>query len=117
MRDAALAHVQLPFLILLEQAPQIVKRRNFIVLFVALLVTVVVITLIFFNDPSSRTFTLSNGDTLIFRGLSVGTNHNHCFGNLLQRMAARLPGSVTNCRTSRLVPIMRPMSSGEAKKA
>jgi hypothetical protein len=40
----------------------------------------------------SRTFRLADGSELTFRATTVGTNHSYCFGNVFQRIAARIPG-------------------------
>jgi hypothetical protein len=46
------------------------------------------------RDTQARTFLLADGSQLTFRAITVGTNHSYCFGNVFQRVAARIPGKL-----------------------
>jgi hypothetical protein len=46
------------------------------------------------HNTDARTFRLADGSQLTFRAVTVGTNHTYCFGNVFQRIAARIPGKL-----------------------
>lgn len=66
-------------------------------LLVVLLLLVAGTGLLFWSVTSpvrGTAFVLANGEQIIFRDLSVGSNSTHCYGNIFQRMAARIPGPI-----------------------
>src|SRR5687767_8565790 len=68
------------------------KRRTLLFLFSLLVVGVGAFVWKSSREAPARTFLLADGSQLTFRGITIGTNHSHCLGNPLQRMAARIPG-------------------------
>jgi hypothetical protein len=44
------------------------------------------------RDARAESFVMLDGSRIAFQAVTVGTNQSHCFGNVFQRMAARIPG-------------------------
>ena len=70
------------------------KRRSLLILSFLLVAGVGLFISDALHHRHSRTFPLSDGSQLTFRAITVGTNHSYCFGNVFQRIAARIPGNL-----------------------
>ena len=44
------------------------------------------------RDAQSESFVMLDGSRITFQAVTVGTNQSYCFGNVFQRLAARIPG-------------------------
>jgi len=44
------------------------------------------------HDAQAESFVMVDGSRITFQAVTVGTNHSYCFGNVFQRLAARIPG-------------------------
>jgi hypothetical protein len=70
------------------------KRRPLVILLFLVLAGVGLVVWNASRDTRANTFLLADGSELIFRGVTVGTNHSRCLGNLFQRMTAWIPGQI-----------------------
>src|SRR6266511_2341436 len=70
------------------------KRRPLLILIILLVAGAGLFVWKSSRAARAETFLLADGSQLTFRGITVGTNHSHCFGNVFQRMAARIPGRI-----------------------
>jgi len=68
------------------------KRRPLLMLFVLLVAGVGLFVWKSSRAAPDKIFMLADGSQLTFLAFTAGTNHSHCFGNPLQRVAAGIPG-------------------------
>jgi hypothetical protein len=70
-----------------------VNRRRFLI-FLLVAVGVGALARKLSTPIEGTRFTLANGDQLVFRATTFGSNTTHCYGNIFQRLAAGLPGRI-----------------------
>jgi len=89
------------------------KRRLLLILFVLLVAGGGLFVWNASRDARADTFALADGSVLEFHGFTSGTNHSYCFGNPLQRMAARIPGKLGEMLHGKTV-VKAPASASES---
>ncbi len=70
------------------------KHRRLLILFALATAGVAVLVWAFSSRVEGTTFRLTNGERVTFRAVTVGSNTTYCFGNVLQRVAAHIPGQL-----------------------
>jgi hypothetical protein len=68
------------------------KRRPLLILLVLLVVGGGLFVWKSSRDAKTETFVMLDGTQITFQAVTVGTNQSYCFGNIFQRLAARIPG-------------------------
>lgn len=70
------------------------KRRCLLIALLLIAAGVTALVWMSSSKVEGTTVKLTNGERLTFCAIGVGTNTTYCYGNILQRMAAHIPGSL-----------------------
>ena len=70
------------------------KRRRLLIALLLIAAGITVLAWMLSSKVERTTLKLTNGERLTFCAIGVGTNTTYCYGNILQRMAAHIPGSL-----------------------
>lgn len=71
-----------------------VKRKRLLIALLLATGTIAALVLIFSSKVEGTTLRLTNGERLTFCTVTVGSKTTYCYGNVFQRMAARIPGQL-----------------------